>query len=268
MSELNKAYTSYRFQHAIARIPGENFADGLTSVDLGKPDYPTVRLQHAAYVSALKRACGLDVTVLPADERYPDSTFVEDTAIVGDGFAVLTRPGAESRAGEVRAIEAVIRDRFERVYQIEAPGTLDGGDICDADGHFYIGISHRTNEDGAKQLAVFLKKEGFDSTFVDIREIEGILHLKSGIAYIGDQRMVLWKPFAEMDCFAQYEKIVPEEEEYYAANCIRINDLIILPADYPGLADQLSSLGYELLPLVMTEFEMMDGGLSCLSLRY
>jgi dimethylargininase len=265
---FSKETSSYQFTHAIVRIPGRNFADGLTSVDYGIPDYATVRLQHSAYIAALKTACGLKVTILPEDERYPDSTFVEDTAIVTPEFAVMTRPGAASRAGEVQAMESTIRDHFQTIYHIKAPGTLDGGDICDAGERFFIGISHRTNEAGAQQLAAILESHGYQTTVVDIRAMPNILHLKSGIAYIGDNRMVMWSDFAAMDCFKDYEKIITTADENYAANCIRINQHILLPADYDILAGQLASLGYALIPLVMDEFQKMDGGLSCLSLRF
>ena len=259
---------SYRFNTAIVRIPGRNFAEGLTSVDYGTPDYATTRLQHSAYIAALKAACGLAVTLLPEDENYPDSTFVEDAAVVTPEFAVLTRPGALSRMGEVAAIEDTIRNNFECVYSIETPGTLDGGDICEADGHFFIGISLRTNEEGARQLSEIVQKHGYTASFVDIRNIPNILHLKSGIAYIGDNRMVVWQPFAQMECFSAYEKIVTKEEENYAANCLRINDTLLVPADFPDLEQKLTNLGYQLIPLGMSEFQKMDGGLSCLSLRF
>lgn len=259
---------SYRFNAAIVRIPGRNFAEGLTSVDYGIPDYATTRLQHSAYIAALKTACQLNVTILPEDENYPDSTFVEDAAVVTPEFAVLTRPGAESRTGEVTAIEGTIRANFDHVYSIEAPGTLDGGDICEADGHFFIGISLRTNEEGARQLSEIVQKHGYTASFVDIREIPNILHLKSGIAYIGDNRMVVWQPFAQIECFARYEKIVTTEEENYAANCLRVNDTVLMPADFPNLEQTLTKLGYQVIPLAMSEFQKMDGGLSCLSLRF
>ncbi|NSW52087.1 MAG: N(G),N(G)-dimethylarginine dimethylaminohydrolase [Anaerolineae bacterium] len=268
MSSENPMESSYTFTHAIVRIPGTNFAEGLTSVDFGIPDYPTVRLQHSAYIAALKTACGLQVTVLPADDSYPDGTFVEDTAIVTPHFAVMTRPGAASRAGEVSAMEDTIRAHFQTVYSITEPGTLDGGDICDAGDTFFIGISHRTNEEGAHQLASILESNGYRAVMVDIRGMKNILHLKSGIAYIGDQRLVMWQDFAEMACFNDYEKIITLPEENYAANCIRINEHILIPADYDHLADQLETRGYSLIPLVMEEFQKMDGGLSCLSLRF
>lgn len=268
MTNVHSQQSSHHFNHAIIRIPGVNFSEGLTSMDLGKPDYPTVRLQHSAYIAALRDACGLEVNILPADESYPDSTFVEDTAIVTPAFAVLTNPGTRSRAGEVTAIEKTIMQEYEKVYRITAPGTLDGGDICEADGHFFIGISHRTNPEGAQQLADILQKNGYTTSFIDIRPLSSILHLKSGVVYIGDNRMVMWEEFKSFEAFDQYEKVITKPEENYAANCLRVNDKILIPADFPDLAQKLTNLGYDLIPLAMEEFEKMDGGLSCLSLRY
>jgi len=268
MTNEHSPQSSHHFSHAIVRIPGLNFSKGLTSMDLGKPDYPTVRLQHAAYIAALQNACGLVVTILPANESYPDSTFVEDTAIVTPTFAVLTNPGTPSRAGEVAAIEKTITQTFEKVYRITSPGTLDGGDICEADGHFFIGISHRTNPEGAQQLADILQNNGYTTSFVDIRPLTTILHLKSGVVYIGDNRLVMWEEFKSFPAFDDYEKITTKPEENYAANCLRVNGKILIPADFPDLVQQLTNLGYDLIPLAMEEFEKMDGGLSCLSLRY
>lgn len=268
MKSINHSHPTHEFTHAIVRIPGKNFADGLTTMDFGKPEYATTRLQHSAYIAALSDACGLDVTVLAANEDYPDSTFVEDTAIVTPTFAVLTNPGAPSRSGEVTAIEETIRQEFIKIYQITAPGTLDGGDICEADGHFFIGISHRTNPEGGEQLKKIVEENGYTASCIDIRSMPNILHLKSGIAYIGDNRMVMWTDFDLVKDFDPYEKIFTIPDENYAANCVRINNQILIPADFPDLAEKLEALGYSLLLLAMDEFEKMDGGLSCLSLRY
>ncbi|MDP9025076.1 MAG: hypothetical protein M3N13_06875 [Candidatus Eremiobacteraeota bacterium] len=135
-------------RHAIVRTPCANFAEGLTSLQIGVPTYARVLEQHAAYCDALER-CGLEVIHLDADPRFPDSTFVEDTAILTARGAVLTRPGAPSRAGEVAALREPLRQFFDRIETIVAPGTIDGGDVCEAGDHFYIGISKRTNRNGA-----------------------------------------------------------------------------------------------------------------------
>ena len=134
------------FSRAIVRTPGQSFANGLTaSAALGRPDIDLALAQHAAYCEALRR-CGLEVTVLPPDERFPDGTFVEDTAVVAARTAVATRPGAPTRTGEVEVVAAALRHFRPALEQIQAPGTVDGGDVCQAEDHFLIGVSARTNE--------------------------------------------------------------------------------------------------------------------------
>ena len=145
------------FKHAIVRIPGSNFAQGLTTAHLGLPVYDKVLQQHARYCDAL-RECGLTITTLEADPDHPDSTFVEDTAVLTAHSAILTRPGARSREGEVTAMRPALSSFFPIAAEIEAPGTLDGGDICEAEIDFFLGLSQRTNEEGVRQLAAHLAR--------------------------------------------------------------------------------------------------------------
>ena len=254
-------------QCAIVRLPSTNFADGLTTVDLGAPDVGRAMAQHEAYCEALER-CGLRVTRLPEDLQHPDSTFVEDTAILTRSRAILTRPGAPSRIGEVAAIRRPLSAFYQQFAEISTPGTLDGGDVCEADGHYFIGISDRTNEDGARQLATLLAEEGATSCLVDVRATEGILHLKSGIAYPGEGRVVAIGDLAGHQALRDYEVIHVEPSEAYAANCVRVNDRLLVAAGHPKLEGALRRAGYNVLPLEVSEFQKMDGGLSCLSLRF
>ena len=255
------------FQSAIVRPPASNFSHGLTSQDLGAPSFEKALQQHAAYCQAL-RLCGLELTALPADPDYPDSTFVEDTAVLTPRGAILARPGVASREGEVLAMRPALRLFYDNLAEITAPGTLDGGDICEAGEHFFIGISERTNPDGARQLANFLSQLGYTSDFVDIRGMNGILHLKSGIAYLGEGRLALINELANHPAFRRYEIIHLEPQENYAANCVRINDYVLTAAGFPCFHQALQEAGYQPLPLDMSEFQKMDGGLSCLSLRF
>ena len=257
-----------RFSRAIVRPPAPNFADGLTTVDLGTPDVALALRQHAAYCDALVRH-GCEIIPLTADARYPDSTFVEDTALILPGLgAMLTRPGAESRAGEVDAIAAELISSFPSLAQIATPGTLDAGDVCETGDHVFIGISHRTNAAGAEQLASWLLQFGIASSTVDIRGIDSILHLKSGIAAIEPRRLVLIDALAEHPAFAGYDIVrVPPGEEY-GANCVRVSDVIFVSEGQPQLDARLRSLGDTLEVLDMSEYRKMDGGLSCLSLRF
>lgn len=257
-----------RFTQAIVRPPARNFADGLTTVDLGIPDVNLALAQHSAYCDALERN-GCELVRLPADDRYPDSTFVEDTALIlPTQGAILTRPGAESRAGEVEAIRATIHSRFPDAPQIVAPGTLDAGDVCEAGSHVFIGISLRTNHDGARQLSEWLAQYGVTASTVDIRETPGILHLKSGVVALEPHRLVAIEALRSHSAFAGYDILQVVEGEEYAANCVRVNNVVFVAAGYPHLHETLRALNYSFEVLDMSEFAKMDGGLSCLSLRF
>jgi dimethylargininase len=256
-----------RFSKAIVRRPGLNFVEGVTTAKLGKPSLERALQQHEKYWRALE-VCGLKIVLLEADSRFPDSTFVEDVAVLASRVAILTRPGAESRRGEVSGIRDTLALYFPMVREIEAPGTLDGGDICQAENHFFIGISKRTNEEGARQLAQLLQQEGFTTTLVNIKWSKGVLHLKSGIAYLGDNRLALIGELAGRKEFGGYEVVGVDKKESYAANCVRINDWILMAAGFPRFEAALRGLGYEVIPLDVSEFQKMDGGVSCLSLRF
>lgn len=259
------------FTRAIVRIPGGNFDAGLTTVALGLPRFELVQEQHGKYCEALIE-CGLELTVLEADLRFPDSTFVEDAAILTARGAVLTRPGALSREGEVDAIRETVERFYASPQTIEAPGTVDGGDICEAalsgEDHFFIGLSHRTNEEGARQLAAHLGRLGYGSSTIDVRGMTSILHLKSGISYIGENTLVVMEEMAGLAAFAGYELVRVSEEESYGANCVRVNDRVLVAAGFPKLTAELRARGFDPLELDMSEFRKMDGGLSCLSLRF
>ncbi len=256
------------FTHALVRLPGANFADGLTTVgQLGHPDLDLTLAQHQAYCRALE-ACGLRLTTLEADLDHPDSTFVEDTAVLVPGAAILTRPGAPSREGEVSRIREPLSRFFTRIHAIQTPGTVDGGDICEAGTHVFIGLSHRTNAEGARQLAAFLALEGHTSATVDIRQLKTILHLKSGLGYLDPQTLVVIPELADHPAFDGYRKVLVDPEEAYAANCVQVNQRVLIPSGFPRLEARLRGLGYDPLLLDMSEYRKMDGGLSCLSLRF
>jgi dimethylargininase len=255
------------FTKAIVRAPAANFADGLTTVDLGAPDFNLVLDQHARYCQALAE-CGLALTSLDADPRYPDSTFVEDTAILTERGAILTRPGAASRLGEVDAIRDAILQFFPSPFTIDPPGAVDGGDICEAGDHFFLGISERTNAEGARQLAAHLARLGYTSSTFDVRTVRGILHFKSGVSYIGDNTLVVMEEMAGSEQFRGFSLLRVRAEESYAANCVRMNDRVLVAAGFPRVTAELRASGFDPLILDMSEFRKMDGGLSCLSLRF
>jgi dimethylargininase len=251
---------------AIVRRPGEELPAGLTTSREGPPDVVLALDQHRAYCRALEH-CGLTVVVLPADPGFPDGCFVEDIAILTPRGAIATRPGAPSRQGEVASVIEALAGFFEDVAWIDAPGTVDGGDVCEADGHYLIGLSARTNVAGAEQLAALLAVLGYSSEVVNIRSSRNLLHLKTGIAYLGDGRMMVTSDVPRGGPLAPYELIEVPEIERYAANCVRVNDRVLVAAGYPGVRASVEDCGYEVLELGMSEFRKVDGGLSCLSLR-
>lgn len=244
-----------------------NFAGGLTTADLGPPDLEKALEQHERYCEALER-CGLELTRLDPDPDYPDSTFVEDAAVLTARCAVITRPGASSRRGETAAVRKALEQFYESFYEITAPGTVDGGDVCEAGEHFFIGVSERTNEEGARQLAGFLSTEGYTSSFIDVRGIDGLLHLKSGLAFLGDGWFVAAEAFVGFREFFDYHLACVEPAESYAANCVGINARVLLAQGYPKIEARLRALGMNVVTLDMSEFRRMNGGLSCLSLRF
>jgi dimethylargininase len=256
-----------RFTRAIVRPPAATFAAGITSSGLGPPDLALALEQHEAYCQTLERL-GISLVRLAPDAAFPDSTFVEDGAIVTARGAILTRPGAASRAGEVAALGAALGRWFPDLDAITAPGTVDGGDVCEAGPHFFIRLSARTNAEGAAQLAAWLGKHGFESSVIDMRRVPGLLHLKTGLSWLGGRRLLAGDEFVGHQALGGWQIVrVPTGEEY-AANCVRINDEVLIAQGYPATAALLGGLGYEVTALGMSEYRKMDGGLSCLSVRW
>ena len=234
---------------------------------LGAPDVDLAQRQHECYCTALEE-CGLELIRLPVDLGHPDSTFVEDTAILTTQSAILARPGAPSRLEEVAEIGDAVQKVYKVVHKIEPPGTVDGGDICEAGSHFFIGLSQRTNPEGARQLARLLAADGFTSSTVDIRSNHSILHLKSAIAYVDRKNLIVMEELAGREEFSGCNLMVVPIAESYGCNCVLVNGRVLVPAGFPQLQTKLVESGYTPLPLDMSEFRKMDGGLSCLSLRF
>ncbi len=252
------------FTRAIVRRPGTSFVDGITTANLGKPNLSQALAQHDAYIAALEQ-CGLEVTVLAADERYPDSTFIEDTAILTRRLAVITNPGAESRNGEMHATRDVVQQFYAAVEEIETPATLDGGDVMEMNGHFFIGLTARTNARGARRFISILDQNGYTGSTVSLKSL---LHLKTGVTWIGGRDMLAAGELIDNPAFRDFDIIPVPPEEAYAANCIRVNDRVIIPAGFIHIQKEMAGRGYDLIEVEMSEFQKMDGGLSCLSLRF
>lgn len=251
------------FKHAIVRGPGPDFAQGLTTSNLGSPDYPKMLQQHIAYTHALQNL-GLTVEILDPLIGFPDAYFVEDAAVVVPELAVLTRPGAESRQGEQDAIESILAIH-RPIRRIKPPGTLDGGDVMMVGRHFFIGVSTRTNQEGAAQFGRLMEDIGYSCKMVPVA---AGLHLKSSVNYVGGGTLLISPEFAGMADFDEYHKILVDEDETYASNTLWINDTLITPQGFPKTLRQLQELDLPIIELEVSEARKMDGGLSCMSLRF
>ena len=252
------------FEHAIVRTPCPEMIHGITSATLGKPNYSQALAQHGEYVEAL-RSLGMDITVLGPDSRYPDSTFVEDVALCTVGLSVITKPGAGSRNGEEVDMERVLRSFYDTIEHIESPGTLEAGDVMMAGSHFYIGISDRTNNEGAYQLIQILEKHQMTGEKIELKKL---LHLKSGMSYLEDNNLLVQNEFSDHPAFNIFRKLKVGADEGYAANSLWVNGTVLVPTGFPITRSNIEQAGYPTISLDVSEFEKLDGGLSCLSLRF
>ena len=252
------------FYKAIVRKPSKNLINGLTSGDLGKPDYHLAIKQHQKYIEALEQ-CGLEVTVMEADENYPDSTFVEDTAVLTSHCAIITNPGNFSRKGEIKEMNRVIKNHFSNIRYISAPGTLEAGDVMMAGKHFFIGLSERTNGEGAYQLINILENYGYTGSTLNV---ENVLHLKSGVSYLENNNLLSLVSLSIREEFKNFNIIPVDDDESYASNSLWINDKVLIPRGFPKTKRKIEEAGYKIIELDVSEFRKLDGGLSCLSLRF
>ena len=252
------------FSKAIVRTPCRAMLEGITEAEMGLPDYDLACEQHQGYIAALKE-CGLHVTVLPALESYPDSCFVEDVALITPHCAILTSPGASSRRGEEQHIIEAVEQFYPSLEQINLPSTVEAGDIMMVGSHFYIGLSARTNTQGAEQLIEILKKYNLSGSMVEMSEL---LHLKTGVSYLEDNNLLTFGELHTHPAFNQFKRIEIAKQESYAANSVWINGTILVPKGFPVALKAIQQLGYPTIELSMSEFQKLDGGLSCLSLRF
>lgn len=252
------------FRKAIVRTPCPSVTNGITTACLGKPDYELALKQHQNYTGTLMQL-GLDVEILPANDRFPDSTFIEDIALCTSSCAVITRPGAPSRREETAGMDEVLKKYFDEIEKIVHPGTLEAGDVMMAGKHFYIGISGRTNHEGADQLIRILENHGLTGSKI---QLKNLLHLKSGVSYLEDNCLLVVRELSRHQEFAKYDMIIIPEIESYAANSLWINGTIIVPDGFPATREQIEKKGFSTVTADVSEFRKIDGGLSCLSLRF
>jgi dimethylargininase len=237
---------------------------GISTANLGIPSYQKALIQHKDYIEAL-RECGLQVTILPADESFPDSTFVEDTALITPHCAILTHPGAASRTQETRSMRKPIEDLLETIEIIKPPGNVEAGDIMMVADHYYIGLSERTNLDGANQIINILEKYGMRGSVIEFTEV---LHLKTGLSYLENNNLLICGEFLDKAEFQHFNHLVVDPKESYAANSVWINGVVLTPSGCPKTTALIRSAGYTVREVNVSEFRKLDGGLSCLSLRF
>ncbi len=253
-----------RFNRAIVRRPGHSVTSGLRATDQGDPTYSQVSAEHDAYVAALRDA-RVEVTILPALEEFPDSIFVEDPALVYSKGAVLLRPGAESRAGEVSHLRAALEADFETVLELGL-GFADGGDILTTPNKVMIGLSNRTDQAGATALQTRLERLGITSEIVTTPD--GVLHFKSDCSLLDDETVLATERLAASGVFAGFDVVnVPAGEEG-AANALRVNDVLLVSSEYPRTIDLLEQRDYQVVALSTKAIGKIDAGLSCMSLRW
>lgn len=256
---------SYTFSHAICRKPSHSVVEGLRAVDIGTPDPEVFSSHHADYVAAL-RSTGAEVTVLEPLEAFPDAVFVEDVALCLPEGAVAMRPGAPSRLGEVAKIIPHLEQLYGEVLRIQGDGFIEGGDILTTEREILIGLSERTNKTGVQEFAQLVERWGYDVRIVDTPA--GVLHFKTDCSLLDEDTILSTKRLAASGCFAGYKVIHTANGEDACANTIRFNNLVILPAGFPHTHDKLINAGYNVREIGNSEAAKLDGGMSCLSLRF
>ena len=255
---------SYRFTRAIVRHPGVSVVRGLRAIDRGQPDLELFHSEHRAYVRALERA-GVRVESLPALEAYPDSVFIEDTALCLSKGCIILRPGAPSRTGEAEETASALTSLGYEIHRLDGDGSIDGGDILVTDSAILVGLSARTNRAGFDAL-----KERLDAWDYPLRAVhtpEHVLHLKSDCCVLDGETILATSRLSGAACFAGFRVLTVPRGEEAAANSVRVNDTVLVPAGFPATAELIALAGYATEVLAVSQAALLDGGLSCMSLR-
>ena len=247
---------------AIVRAVPDSFPEALVRGAKPVIDIDLARAQHAGYCQALSSA-GYAVEVVPTDNAHPDCPFVEDVAVALDELAIVTRPGAVSRRGEGDPVAAALGSH-RALRWIGAPGTVDGGDVLTIGKQVYIGRSERTNADGIRQFADFAAEAGYATTPVPV---SGVLHLKSAVSRLDDETLLIGPGTVPKTLFAGYRIIPKAEDEIHLASTLRMRrGPLLMTHNAPETARRVEMAGYEVDRIDMSEFQAVDGGLTCLSI--
>ncbi|WP_299989820.1 arginine deiminase family protein [uncultured Ruegeria sp.] len=256
---------TFEFSRAITRRPAPTIVGGLRAEDIGNPDFDGMMAAHKAYVAALK-STGAEVIELDPLDAFPDAQFVEDTALCLPQGTVLMRPGAPSRMGEVAEMAPTLRACYETVLEIKGPGHIEGGDILVTGREILVGQSDRTDAEGVAELAKITSEWGHK-----LREVftpEGVLHFKTDCSLMDAETILSTKRLDASGCFGGYRVLHVADGEEAAANAIRFNNLVLMAAGFPRTAEMLDLEGYEIVEIDNTDCAKLDGGMSCLSLRF
>jgi len=235
----------------------------LTHLDRESIDLERARTQHHLYEDAL-RSIGCDVRRLPPEPDMPDAVFVEDTAIVLDEVAVVTRPGAASRRGEVRSVAEALAPHRDLVH-VEPPGTLDGGDVLVVGRSVVVGLSSRTNDDGVRQLGAALAPHGYRLRW---SAVVSCLHLKTAVTRVGPSAVLLNPAWVDARVLDAAERIEVDPAEPWAANALEIGGAVVYPAAFPRTRDRLLRRGLDVREVDVSELAKAEGGVTCCSLVF
>lgn len=255
----------FDFTQAIVRKPALSAVGGLRADCGPDPEFAQLVAEHTGYVAAL-RSAGIAVTILEPLDAFPDALFVEDPALVfAEGLAVLLNPGAPSRAGEVDQIAPVLAEHFGQVESV-TQGHADGGDVLIMPGRAFIGLSARTDQAGAENLAAILEASGLATTIVT--PPAGVLHLKTACSQIDEETVLATSAIAQCGVFRNYRVIEVPQDEAAGANVLRLSDRVLMGNGFPRIAALLDGHGVRPVPLQTNAIAMIDAGLTCMSLRW
>ncbi len=248
-------------KRAVVRPPSSAFPRCISSHPLRNTIAVEKALkQHQTYCDTL-RELGLELIVMNQEEKYPDSCFVEDTAVIHNGKALVARMARPSRQGEEDSVEALL-GQYLQVRRVTKPGTLEGGDVIHLPNKLMTGVSQRTNIDGVFQMRDWLEVE-----VIGIRD-PYIVHLKSHATFLGMKTMICRRAYRDHPALEKYNLIVLDDEDSYAANTLTIDEVVLMPAGFDRAASQVREAGYEVLPIDVSEFEKCEGALTCLSILF